>query len=74
MKRKQGNTGYMTLKIDFEKSYDKLKWASIRETLNEMNFLMLMVEVIMECVTSPSMQVLWNVEATDSFSPSRGPD
>lgn len=72
MKRKQGEKGFMAIKIDFEKAYDRLKWSFIRETLCEMHFPQLMIEVIMECVTTPSMKVLWNGEPTTSFTPSRG--
>ncbi|KAL2899374.1 hypothetical protein RDABS01_024456 [Bienertia sinuspersici] len=72
MRRKQGSKGFMAIKIDFEKAYDRLKWDFIRDTLHEMNFPLLMVNVIMECVTSPSMQVLWNGEPSTSFKPSRG--
>lgn len=70
MKRKQGLKGYMAIKIDFEKAYDRLKWDFILDTLNEMNFPKLMIEVIMQCVTSPSMRLLWNGEQTDPFTPS----
>lgn len=72
MKRKQGQKGFMTLKIDFEKAYDRLKWSFIRDTLNEFNFPLIMNEVIMECISSPSMRILWNGEQTESFSPTRG--
>ncbi|XP_021726206.1 uncharacterized protein LOC110693390 [Chenopodium quinoa] len=72
MKRKKGGKGYMTIKIDFEKAYDRLKWAFIRNTLMEMNFPIRMIEVIMECITTPSMNILWNGEKTDAFYPTRG--
>lgn len=72
MKRKTSGKGYMTINIDFEKAYDRLKWDFIRNTLTEMNFLLRMVEVIMECVSTPSMRILWNGEPTATFFPSRG--
>lgn len=72
MKRKQGMKGYMALKIDFEKAYDRLKWAFIRDTLLQMNLSLLLVEVIMKCVRTARLKVLWNGEPSSSFAPSRG--
>lgn len=37
-----------------------------------MDLPLLLVNVIMECVSTPTFQVLWNGEPTDSFTPSRG--
>lgn len=48
MKKKQGGKGYITIKIDFENAYDRLKWDFIRNTLIEMNFPICIMEVIME--------------------------
>ena len=72
MRRKKSGKQYMTIKIDFEKAYDRLKWSFIRDTLVEMNFPLRLIEVIMECVTTASMRILWNGEKTESFTPSRG--
>lgn len=72
MRRKQGNKGLMAIKIDFEKAYDRLRWTFIRDTLLQMNIPLLLVNVIMECVTSASLKVLWNGEPSQSFKPSRG--
>jgi len=33
MRRKTGKKGWMAIKIDLEKTYDKLKWDFVRDTL-----------------------------------------
>lgn len=72
MRRKKGAKGYMAIKIDFEKAYDRLRWSFIRDTLLQMNLPLLLINTIMECVTSASLQVLWNGEPTEKFQPTRG--
>lgn len=72
MRRKQGAKGLMAIKIDFEKAYDRLCWSFIRDTLLQMNLHILMINVIMECVTTTSLKVLWNDEPSQSFKPTRG--
>lgn len=52
MKRKKGAKGFMALKIDFEKAYDRLRWSFIKVTLLQMNLSILLINVIMECVTT----------------------
>ena len=34
MGRAKGGKGYMAIKIDLEKAYDKIEWAFIREMLS----------------------------------------
>ena len=36
--RKKGRMGYMVIKIDLEKAYDRLKWSFIKEVLQSANF------------------------------------
>lgn len=72
MRRKQGRVGYMEIKIDFEKAYNRLRWRFIRQSLQELRLPQNMVELIMQCVQSTSLQILWNGEPTESFTPSRG--
>lgn len=35
MRRKKGKAGYMVVKTDFEKAYNRLSWDFIRDTLQE---------------------------------------
>jgi len=69
---KIGTKGWMAIKLDLEKSYDRLRWDFIHETLNKMKLSSLLVAVIMNCISSCSLSILWNGEPTKFFNPSRG--
>lgn len=62
----------MVIKIDLEKAYDRLSWEFIRETMVDIGFPDHLINVIWHCITTPTMQVLWNGEVLETFSPSRG--
>lgn len=52
--------GFMAIKIDLEKAYDKLEWGFIRERLIRINLPMGMVELIMSCISTVSTFALFN--------------
>ena len=62
----------MTIKIDLEKVYDRLKWSFIRDTLSLFRFPSHLIKLIMSCVSSLSISILFNGGALDPFLPSRG--
>lgn len=62
----------MAIKIDFEKAYDRLNWNFLHETLIGIGLHSWFVEVIMACVSTSEMRILWNGEMIDPFNPSRG--
>ena len=70
--KKKGKTGYMALKIDLEKAYDKLEWGFIRNILTRINLPTKLIDVIMSCVLMVSTSILFNGEALDPILPSRG--
>lgn len=51
--------GFMALKIDMEKAYEQLRWDFIKDLLEEARLPSTLVRLIMQCVSSPIMQVLW---------------
>lgn len=71
MRRKTGKRGYMAIKIDLEKAYDWLSWNFIYETLKETGIPLDLIHLIMGCITSARMNILWNGEVTKEFLPSR---
>lgn len=70
--RKKGNEGYMAIKVDLEKAYDRLEWCFIHKVLQAYHFPQNIIKVIMSCVTSTKISVLFNGGALESFYPSRG--
>lgn len=57
---KKGKVGYMALKIDLEKAYDRLEWHFIRDILNPYKLPTQLVKLIMSCISSSSISVLLN--------------
>ena len=70
--RVKGRKGYMAIKIDLKKTYDKIEWSFIREMLISFNFPATLIDLIMSCVSSVSTSLLFNGGCLDSFCPSRG--
>lgn len=58
--KSKGNEGYMAMKIDLKKAYDKLEWGFIKERLISINMPSDLMEVIMSCVSTVSTSVLFN--------------
>ena len=72
MERMKGRTGYMIIKIDLEKAYDRLEWGFVRNMLSSLNFHMDTVELILSCISTTSVSFLFNGEQLGEFQPSRG--
>ncbi|CAA7042859.1 unnamed protein product [Microthlaspi erraticum] len=72
MRRKKGKKGWMLLKLDLEKAYDRVRWDYLEDTLVASGLSEKWVRWILECVTGPSMHVLWNGEKPEAGKPERG--
>lgn len=72
MHNQKGKKGWMTIKIDSEKAYDRLHCPFVKETLEYIGFPTYFITIVWHCISSPSMCFLWNGEALESFHPSCG--
>ena len=57
MRNMKGKDGYMAVKVDLEKSCDRLNWDFILDTLNDIGIPGRLTTVIMKCVTGTTLQI-----------------
>ncbi|XP_057444772.1 uncharacterized protein LOC130737018 [Lotus japonicus] len=69
LKRKKG---WLAIKVDLEKAYDRLDWNFLRDTLLEVGLEQQLCDLILNCVSLSSFQIMFNGSKTDSFTPTRG--
>ncbi|XP_075645738.1 uncharacterized protein LOC142616864 [Castanea sativa] len=69
---KKGKMGYMAVKIDLEKAYDRLEWSFVRDALALFNIPHFLSKVILSCISTATCEVLFNGGALESFNPSKG--
>lgn len=64
--------GSVVHKIDLAKACDIVAWEFLKDCLIEMAFPPLLIKLIMNCVTSMSLTLLWNGNRLSSFLPTKG--
>ena len=72
MRHKKGSEGWIAIKVDLEKAFDRLRWDFIEDTLVDARLPSRFIRATMLCISSCSMQVLCNGDKTDEFLPLRG--
>ncbi|XP_038722035.1 uncharacterized protein LOC120014187 [Tripterygium wilfordii] len=72
MGKKSTSKGFMAVKIDLEKAYDRLSWDFIQDTLMEVGLSEAWVRNIMSRVTSSWVSIAWHGQLMDWFHQSQG--
>ncbi|XP_030948949.1 uncharacterized protein LOC115972854 [Quercus lobata] len=68
----KGKSGFMALKLDMSKAYDRVEWVFLEGMMKQMGFDIRWIALIMECITTVSYSILVNGDPSESFLPSRG--
>jgi hypothetical protein len=64
--------GFVGIKTDMAKAYDRVEWDFLQATLDSMGFPKNITNIIMKCVTSVTFSILINGVPSKTFSPQRG--
>jgi hypothetical protein len=67
-----GKVGYMAVKLDMSKAYDRVEWDFLEAVMKQLGFARRWVQLVMMCVKSATYEVLVNGTPTGRIQPSRG--
>jgi exonuclease III len=70
--RMWGKVGYMGIKLDMSKAYDRVEWNFLEAVMRKMEFPEVWISLVMGCVKSVSYSVIVNGQPVGNIKPTRG--
>ena len=62
----------MAIKVHIAKAYDRLEWTFIHKVLRAFHFPQMLIDLIMSCISSTNISILFNGGKLKSFKPLKG--
>ena len=72
MQRHTGKEGYMAIKLDMSKTYDRVEWVYLESIMVKMGFTNHWIKLMMLCVKTVTYSILVNGEPKGMITPTRG--
>ncbi|KAF5465009.1 hypothetical protein F2P56_015043 [Juglans regia] len=69
--RMKGKVGSMALKLNMSKTYDRIEWRFLEETMRKLGFGDRWIKLVIECVTSMTYSCLINGQPDETIKPTR---
>ena len=69
--KKSKKMGFMAMKLDMSKAYDRVEWRYVERIMEKLGFCNRWVSLVLECISTVSYSILVNGEPKGDIRPSK---